>query len=420
MRVLLLLWAVVCSPLAHAASDCEPLQEEAFRTLFLDALAAIDRDDAALHASIVEEVRGRIECLTFAPPPRLWADFLVGVAVVEFSHGGEWEGPMAAALRIRPNVDRLVSGAHPLNRWEPPVQSEVWPPAPEGVVLYVDGELSETLPPAGGMYLVQKEEEGWFETRWLHGEAVDPAWVSAPVERPRRTETWLYASGGVAIGALGQTASYVPLVEGADVPEFSDYAANGYWVGLMPLASVDGLLQYGRLGLLGHADISWAGLSRSTAGTAYAGPSFSAGPLVASLGFGVQSFEIFEGGCRVLGEIDEPPGVASEDAETCVTEATPRSVPLAYGYGRMWLRTTKPWIPEPMLLIGAGPTMGRFEASVGVEPPPSRRGARWRYTATTAIAVANFGREEATYALQVVPYNIRIGLRVGAVLGRVR
>lgn len=423
MRLWLLGLLLFVAPPALAAPDCEPLDEDAFRTLFLDALAAIDRDDAALHASIVQEVRGRIQCLTFAPPPRLLADFLVGLAVVEFSKGGEWEDAMEAALRIRPNVDRLVSGAHPINRWEPSHGAEeTGTPVPDGVVLYVDGLLADHLPAADGLYLVQKEDDGHFETRWMLNERVDLAWVNAPVDRPRRLETWAFVSGGLGLGGVGQ--SVVTVGKGDFEPwAYSDYLANDAWAGLMPFGRIDALASYGRFGLLGHAEISWANLTRVTAGSAYTGPFVTVGPLVSMAGFGVQSFDVFEGGCRVRDVDDSVPSddvVLADSWETCRTVATPRSVALPFGYGGFWIRAVKPWRPQPQLLIGAGPSMGRVDLSVALEPPPSRRGARWRYAGSLTGAAAQFGRETSDYRVIVTPAYVRIGVQAGVVLGRVR
>ena len=110
----------LAGPAAAEPPTCAPLEQTEFRSLVLDAQAAIDRDDAALHATIVEEILERVPCLRFAPSPRLWSEFLVGVAIVEFASGGDWQTTLGAALRIRPTVDRGVGGGHPMATWEPP------------------------------------------------------------------------------------------------------------------------------------------------------------------------------------------------------------------------------------------------------------------------------------------------------------
>lgn len=421
MRALLALWALLVAPTALAVPDCEPLGEDAFRALFLDALAAIDRDDAALHAAIVQEVRGRISCLTFAPPPRLWADFLVGLAVVEFSQGGEWEEPMAAALRIRPNVDRLVSGAHPINRWEPPpIPGEDGGAVPDGVAFYVDGQPSDRLPPTTGLYLVQKEDEGYFETRWTREAGLDMGWVTAPVERPRRFETWAFVSGGLGVGAIGQDVAY-DAAEDVPVPEFSDYLAEDVQLVWMPRAAFDGLVGFGRVGFYGHVEVTLANLSRATGATAYTGPYVMLGPFVPMIGFGARSFEVFEGGCNLPGgPAPEAPSEIATSRLECDTVASGRSVPLPFGYGGLWIRATKPWRPQPQLLISAGPFVKGLDLSVAVAPPPTRRGTRWRYAATLRAGGASFVRRDRDYRVVVVPWDARFGMEAGIVFGRVR
>lgn len=408
---------------AQAAPECDPVDEEAFRTLFLDALAALDRDDAALHAQIVAEVRESLPCLTFAPPPRLWADFLVGVAVVEFAQGGDWETPMSAALRIRPSVDRLVSGAHPLNRWEPPAETPPPGPAlPEDARVWVDGTLATNLPPGQGLYLIQKEDDGWFETRLVENEVVTLDWATSPVERPPRTEMWLYASGGLGLGVVGQIAFYETNGSVDEPPDFSDYLPTDAWVGLMPRASADGLASYGRLGVLGHMEIGWGNAARASLGNVRGGPVLLAGPLVAGIGLGLQSFEVWEGGCHITHATPGEPNPARppESLEQCHTVATPRTVGLPYGTGVLWLRGRKPWSPQPQAALGMGPYMARFDFGLHVEPPPTRRGAQWRHGLLLNAAIANFERTDRLYNMVVNPGHFYLGLQSGLVFGQVR
>jgi hypothetical protein len=201
---------------AEDRQACAPLEEPELRALILDSQSAIDRGDIELPSSILEEVHQRLPCLAFAPPPRMWADLMVAQAIVEFSRGGDWEDPMAAALRIRPAIDRGVGPGHPLAHWVPPEPEPSGPPVPSGVRLYIDGFPSPTLPPEEGLYLVQKTDGRFWNTVLLHDEALPPSWVEAPVEQPPRLASWGRLGVAVGSGSVLQAPSwssdiYLPL-----------------------------------------------------------------------------------------------------------------------------------------------------------------------------------------------------------------
>lgn len=200
--------ALLALEVAAAAPACTPLDEPGFRSYVLDAQAAIDRGDVELPATILAEVLAQVPCLTFAPAPRMWADLLVAWAIVEFSRGGDWEGPLAGALRIRPMIDRGVGQGHPLARWVPPPAPPSGPPVPDGVRLYVDGFPSPTLPPSEGTYLVQKTDGRFWNTLLVQDQAVPVDWATEPVDQPPRIKWWTRLGGTASIGAFEQTPSW--------------------------------------------------------------------------------------------------------------------------------------------------------------------------------------------------------------------
>jgi hypothetical protein len=257
---------------------CVPLEEAEFRAMVLDAQSAIDRGDVDLPVSILSEVSRRLPCLAFMPPTRMWADLLVAQAIVAFSREGNWQDPMAAALRIRPAVDRGVGPGHPLAHWTPPAVPAAGPPVPEGRKLYVDGLASPTLPPDKGLYLVQKTDGRFWNTLLLHDQALPMEWVEAPVDTPPRVASWGRLGLAIGSGSVLQSPSWE-----SDVYPTLD--------GRRLLAGAQGDLQLtfmSPFGLLGHASVlasptlqldGWI-----SAIWAWRGLSIGAGPGLASFG----------------------------------------------------------------------------------------------------------------------------------------
>lgn len=201
LPIVLLAASALAAP-AGEAPACAALAEADFRALVLDAQAAIDRDDAALHEAIVIEVLDRAPCMTFAPPPRLWADYLISLAIVEFGRGGNWEAPLAGALRVRPGVDRFVGPGHPIAEWQAPPAEEGQPTAvPAGAKVYVDGTAEPiAIPSSPGLRLVQRELDGRWSSAVFSG-PVPAEWLTAPIRGRAVVERWAVAS--VRVGGAG-------------------------------------------------------------------------------------------------------------------------------------------------------------------------------------------------------------------------
>ena len=202
---------ILTLPLVATASavDCVALDESEFRSSVLDAQASIDRGDIELSAVILSEVQDRLPCLAFAPAPRMWADLLVAMAIVEFNRGGSWQAPMSAALRIRPGIDRGVAQSHPLAHWTPPkVEAEPGVIAPDHVEFYVDGLKSTQLPPAQGLWLVQKHDGRFWNSLVLHDAVPPSSWIEDPVEQPPRIAVWVRAGLVAGPATNAQTSSW--------------------------------------------------------------------------------------------------------------------------------------------------------------------------------------------------------------------
>lgn len=190
---------------ANAADRCDPLDEGEFASLLVGAQLAADRGEATLHQTFIDQVRGRVPCLQFAPAPRQWADFLVMEALAEFGRGGDWQTPLTAAQWLRPGVDVGVRGAHPMAKFVPPPAPGPGRPAPEGVVLYVDGIRADHLPPPVGTWLVQVSAQDQWKTERVTSSEVDDAWLTTPPEVPWRWSAWGNLDVGGACGGGRQS-----------------------------------------------------------------------------------------------------------------------------------------------------------------------------------------------------------------------
>lgn len=330
---------------------CDPIDEPEFRSYVLDAQSAIDRGDVELPAAILAEIDARLACLTFAPSPRMWADLLVARAIVEFSRGGRWEGPMAAALRIRPAIDRGVGPGHPLARWEPPPIPAGGAPVPDGVRLYVDGFPSPTVPPADGVWLVQKTDGRYWNTLLLKDQPVPEDWIAGPVEQPARIRSW--GRLGVLVGA-GRAAQ-----------------VNSWGSDVYPNAQADSVV----LGASGDLQLTFfSPFGVLTQGTVTYGSSFSIDGRIAAIwawkgltvggGAGTASVSVFEGTYQTA------PGLAGVDTAERVRR-------LQYGHLTTVVRGFGRARWDLGLTVGAGPALVRYELGAGLLLPPVG-GSRYR------------------------------------------
>lgn len=331
----------VTAPSGDADEVCDPIDEPEFRSYVLDAQSAIDRGDVELPAAILAEIDARLPCLTFAPSPRMWADLLVARAIVEFSRGGPWEDAMAAALRIRPAIDRGVGPGHPLARWEPPPTPANGVPAPDGVRLYVDGFPSPTVPPAEGLYLVQKTDGRYWNTLLLQDAPVPQGWIEAQVQQPARIRSWGRLGLMVGGGRSDQVNSW-----GSDV--YPDSQRDSVVFGTagdlqLTFFSPFGVLTQGRLtygsafAIDGRVAAIWAWKGLTLGG-----------------GAGTASVSMFE---RTFGE-----AVGVETAE--------RMRRLQYGHLTGLLRGVGRARWDLGLTLGGSPALTRYELGAGLLLPP--------------------------------------------------
>lgn len=187
---------------ALAAPGCE-LDPPTLRAAVVDARSAVLRDDLDVAQHEIDRVIDDLDCIDFVPERRLWAELLVVMAVVAFAEGGDWESPLASALRIRPAIDRIVGVVHPIYNWVPPDEAPLQPVVSRNQI-HIDGRAVQAIPPPRGWYLVQKTDGTAWNTVFKRDEPVDTTWLLAPVERAPRIGVEVSLGVGGGGGAAGQ------------------------------------------------------------------------------------------------------------------------------------------------------------------------------------------------------------------------
>jgi hypothetical protein len=196
------------SSAAEAATTCEPFEESAFRASVFDAQSGIDRGDVELATGIVDAALRNLPCLDAAVDTSLWADLLVSWAIVEHSRGGDWEGPLSAALRLRKGIDRGVGPGHPIYDYEPAPVGLTGAPVPPSGRLFVDGRPSPVVPPSDGVWLVQRTDGRFWNTRLLADEALPAEWAAERVVGPPRVVVTGRVGLSVGVGASSSTPGW--------------------------------------------------------------------------------------------------------------------------------------------------------------------------------------------------------------------
>lgn len=152
-------------------------------------------------ADVIDELHDNIECLRFAPPPNLWADWLFLVALTRHAQGrDDWRPPLDRALAINPNLSRGVIGSgHPLYSYEPGETKLSPTPLPYDKPyhsVYVDGlPVDNVLTEPNGLHLIQLNNGAWWDSMIVEGSSDDrDLWVAKT--QPKTVRMWLYLVGG--------------------------------------------------------------------------------------------------------------------------------------------------------------------------------------------------------------------------------
>lgn len=342
---------------ALAAPDCEPLDEAGFRDIALLLRSGVDRGDDSLVRTMSAELDARVPCMRFAPEPHTLADVLVLRAIAAYAAGGDWETPMAAALRIWPSVDRIVSSRHPLASWEPP-EPTGWTAAEARERLYVDGLPSQSVPGPADIALVQRTDGTWWNS-WLTSpdNPLPEGWAQEPVVPPPHIRFQAVTSIGLAAMARYQDPNFesdwVQTVEPTDAPGVllggTGRVLATFYSPFGLTAAASGWLHPDSPGLDVHGAGVWA-------------PKH----LVLGIGAGTRAIEVFEG-----------PVDGSPEALASGLQESHQRFMLRYpaALARLWWGRKARW--EVGAVYGRSAAIQRWSFDAELELPRKTRGARW-------------------------------------------
>ncbi len=161
---------------SSAQAACEPIGAGEFSLMINEANEAIDDDDLVKHGQIYRKMQASVPCLEEQLPSKLWSEFLVGQALVEFALGREWKVPLEVALRIHPTVRRSFGPPDIRKYVATAVSNEDHPALPTDATYYMDGLRIEREPEMVGLHIVQQLKNGVWNTRFLQRQPFPEDW----------------------------------------------------------------------------------------------------------------------------------------------------------------------------------------------------------------------------------------------------
>lgn len=261
---------------------CQPLDAAGFVRRVDDAARMLDADNLVGFGIVYKQLRADIPCLAEPIPGDDWARFLVDLATVEFATGQQWTEPLSTALLVFPSVsrDRAPPALAAFVPATAPVVGSV--PLPVDARFYLDGREIKSVPELTGLHLLQREQDGRWETEWSRNAAFPTAWLPVEVAPDVEVKAGLTFTAPPSVAVL--VAGFGRAGQHAEAP--GDYVGTSSGSGLAAsLASV------GRESL-GPVPAYWdvlvgidpAGLE----GEAFGGVSLGRGPVL-DLGLGAVS-----------------------------------------------------------------------------------------------------------------------------------
>lgn len=272
---------------AHAAEPaCDPLSEADLADRIHASLDAINRADIDGHQAIIRDLEERLPCLEFVPKPERWAELLVGIAIVEHASDGNWEPPLTTAVHIHPKVDLLVGPTHPFRQWTSPAPaSSTGKTVPEGVRVYLDGELIVEIPEISGYHLAQRRTGDGWTTLLLQDEEIPENWLVEP--SLAKSAGW---NANLQLGLRGGADHFVQTVDpaGSWLPDtgLTDPAIGIQLRGSVGLTGLPGL----------YVDAVVPELPTLRWLAAHGGFDVPIGPVSARAGAGIQGIHALTGG----------------------------------------------------------------------------------------------------------------------------
>ena len=226
MHLLLFLFIGVLTP-TTALGQCASMPAEQLEQQLARANDALNTDNLIEHGAAVRQIRAALPCLDERLPVVPWSEFLVGLAIVEYTLGREWSPYLDTAYRI--NVNLSVTYGPPDIRQHLPKKSvsEVRL-VRDDAEYYLDGLPLKEVGQLKGLHIAQRTSNEQWETVVLDDMAFPETWllpqVAAPessvVTKPSPTQAnvrdkvprggglMLVGSAMTAAGALGVATTF--------------------------------------------------------------------------------------------------------------------------------------------------------------------------------------------------------------------
>lgn len=155
---------------------------EDFRSWVADADQALSDDDLIAHGAAYRAIQDKLPCMVESIPGDAWAEFLVGLAVVDHASGDPWQDALSTALLVDPDLDR--SWLQPeLQAFAPMLPSDLGDPFPSDERHFLDGSRVKGLPSLSGIHIAQREYADVWESELIVDQRYPQRWMpEAPTE----------------------------------------------------------------------------------------------------------------------------------------------------------------------------------------------------------------------------------------------
>lgn len=211
-----MIWALLAVNLSSAAG--RPCGEAEFTSADFESWVtaadeALNNDDVLAHGKLYRQIQDNVPCLVEPIPTAKWAEFLIGLAVVDHASGDPWEPALTTAMLLEPDIDR--SWLQPeLKAFAPMLPSPGTEELPDDAAHFVDGEKVSVVPPLPGVHILQREYVGVWEGAVVTdgdfpiGWRTDKPVASEPVvqKKKRGPRLGLVAAGAGGAAVFGATS----------------------------------------------------------------------------------------------------------------------------------------------------------------------------------------------------------------------
>jgi len=214
----------------EAYSACSPTGQAELQEYLDKSSEAIGRDDLIGQGAILRDLKAALPCLTVQLPTSEWASFLVGLSIVEFATGRDWQGLLNTAYRIDPHL-HIDYGPPDIRQYLPKRAASEMRAVAEGGSYFLDGLPLTEVGELDGLHVGQRFMDGSWETvvldstgfpeDWLTPKPVEAAPVAertapsnaVPSPEPKKKGHGLLITGSVmaVTGTTGGIISYMTL-----------------------------------------------------------------------------------------------------------------------------------------------------------------------------------------------------------------